>query len=300
MLLSISRIGAFLITLTAALVGASRLAGGAAGFSLTMVGQRQDIVFVDPFRCNYFRVSTSIPLAAQSVRMSPDGQRLALIGREPGAGEALGVYVANWDGTELRQTGYFDVYEYTLAWTEDSRYISYIGTLNEFNAAFAIDTLTDTRELIFSEAEENIYGFEWSHDGRFAAVTKERRPFERIGNRYIHLIDMETGEKRELPEDDLFNNAPRWSPNDTYILYTIPFFANAGIGVADTASETIAQRFVNRLHPRMRTAAAEWMPNGADIFLMLRETDQPHYHFAVQNLRGERHFLPCSMSVHDL
>jgi Tol biopolymer transport system component len=276
-----------------------------AEFSITVLSQDGQILLLNPFRCATTPLPVEIPERVWYARMSPDGQYLALFMSDALGNE--GLYIANWDGSDLRVlSDDIEIIQATLGWSHDSRSVNVISLLTEretssqFPVVYAIDVQTGARRMVYVEREGILLEFEESHDGRFAALLKAHIPPNPSLNlaRFIELLDLQTGERRTLTDVNYIFN-PRWSPNDQQIVYRV-VLSNATIGIADTSPDSVSRRFVSQREPGMATTAVEWLPNGRDVLLMMQVFYQTDIYFAIQDAAGERLFLPCSMTASDL
>jgi Tol biopolymer transport system component/predicted Ser/Thr protein kinase len=181
---------------------------------------------------------TNHPMQAELPRWSPDGKRIAFVGRE--RGEPWKVYVISAEGGSAEQLVASGVSECDPGWSPDGESLVFAecGNNTGTSAVHVLDV--KTRQTSTLPGSDGLFSPRWSPDGRFiAAVTmawSAKSPLK------LMLFDFTTQKWQELLRGHDANYAV-WSRNGKYIYFSdpngtsVPFYR---VRVADQKLERVA------------------------------------------------------------
>jgi TolB protein len=152
---------------------------------------------------------------------SPDGNRIAFVGRSPCCS---GILMADPDGSNLHALSPDQVAipgDWTTggghpAWSPDGRHVAYLAALGGLNQVFVVGV--DGGEPVnVSNSPEDVTGFSWSPDGTRIAYTRMRSAYGT--DSVIVLVDPDGTNSLSLDGPPLLSgDAPIWSPDGKRVL----------------------------------------------------------------------------------
>ncbi len=167
---------------------------------------------------------------------SPDGKKIAFIGRFFGPVYDTEVYIINADGTGLRK-----LTDFVITWPVPSYQ----------SGDWPADGVKALTLYPYSGA---LY---WSPDSKkilTQVVTWEVSDFEHITD--IFVVDVSSGESTNLTNSPkIYDSSPAWSPDSKHIAYS----ADRKIYLMDSNGENV------RMLVDLGTAAPSWLPDGSGI-----------------------------------
>jgi tricorn protease len=227
------------------------------------------------------------PVGEESLpRFSPDGQSLAFVGNYDGNQD---IYVIPVQGGPARRITFHPAAELLCDWTPDGKLIystnAYTG-LSRQNQLFiqGIDEPLGTRIQVPYGTNGTISG-----DGRWLAYTPHSRDY-RTWKRYrggmasdIWLVDLQTGESRQITDWEGTDTFPMWHAGKVYYLSDAGPEHRLNIWVFDT--ETGQRRQVTRfsdndcrwpsMGPGSEGQGEIVLQNGSDLYLVDLKTEKP-------------------------
>lgn len=141
-----------------------------------------------------------------SPAVSPDGQRVAMILNKDGSPN---LYVANIDGSGLKQLTRNRDGDACPAWSPDGRTICYVSRAGGTPALYKIAASGGSPVPLRTTFAPNPTEPDWSPDGKWIAFTAQLRGFT------LFIVRAEGGEAIELvPGED-----PSWAPNSRALMF---------------------------------------------------------------------------------
>jgi len=192
---------------------------------------------------------------------SPDGHRIAFVGREKGT-ENDDIYVSRADGTELfRLTQSPNYDKYSLSWSPDGQYILVAMGLDNANSPDLYFVSSKDGEgvkrLTSSGGQANAT---WSPDGKKIA-------FEKYGGFAILDLDTEIEDYIRLSLGKLRMSDMSWSPNgeqiafSAYPYYPVDEWCKGDIFIAYINTGVI----INITDSKYDEVSPSWLPDGEHI-----------------------------------
>ena len=196
-------------------------------------------------------------------KWSPDGTRLAFVGRDPTAGDAPDsrdeLYVIRVDGTHLVRLTRNKVADDQPSWSPDSKRIVYTSHLPSGTELYTVNAAgRGVRRLTQIDGFDQ--GPAWSPDGSRIAFTYSKFPDERAD---IWTIAPSGGSRERLTQADSGEDGfPVWSPDGTRVLfargtYGDPTTVASGIYVVNADASGL-----RRLTRKADVGELSWFPNG--------------------------------------
>jgi Tol biopolymer transport system component len=148
------------------------------------------------------------PVGLGDPRWSPDGARLGFIGpvrRGRFIDRYSGIYVADADGSNLRQVTSHAYNEYGFAWSPDGRWILYGRANREGIYAIGADGRNNHRLTRDSPTPSGSRALAWAPDGRSIAYETDR-----AGSGHIYLIGADGHNKVQLTSSAAGDSDPSW------------------------------------------------------------------------------------------
>lgn len=144
--------------------------------------------------------------SSMSPAVSPDGRRVAMILSKGGSPD---VYVANRDGSNLRQLTKTREAESSPCWSPDGQTICFVSRARGPAGMFKIAAAGGEMQRIPATGVPNATEPDWSPDGKWIIFTTQMRDF------HICLVKATGGEAQVLtPGED-----PSWAPNSRAVIY---------------------------------------------------------------------------------
>lgn len=236
---------------------------------------------------------------------SPDGQQVVFsrgknVGPIVPGSPAVELYIANIDGTNLRQLTSNGRNNYLPAWSPDGSRIAYISSKAGWNSheVFVINS-DGSGEINLTNNDVQEYGVDWSPDGsKIAFGTKldgdmqiytmnpdgsDQRPLptpaagtalsfspdgskivfatERSGDSDIFIMNADGGNQRALITGESWDYAPAWSPDGNQIAFTSTRDGNPAIfAIPEDGGEPVHLTDRNLI-----ADIASWSPDGQQV-----------------------------------
>jgi TolB protein len=135
------------------------------------------------------------------------GEHLAFAARVPG--QENDIWAINADGTGLRQLTRTPGREYTPLWSPDGRSIAYFVDNNTASSTLHVMRSDGSNDRSFGDAPGN-FGT-WAPDSRHFVWTGP--------DRHLVVVDVQTGERRQISSGPDDEGAGAWSPRGDLIAY---------------------------------------------------------------------------------
>lgn len=243
--------------------------------------------------------------------VSPDGESIAYVVEQTDrtTGKAVGhVWLIDIDGTNQRQLSRSGVTNGSPAWSPDSLSIAYVSRRDgDHPGAIVILPLAGGESRILTRHSAGPSAIAWSPDGKAIAYQVEVDPdnleetprasdaplpvivVDRLDYKLdgrgifnrchtaVHLVDVESGERRRLTDPSINHRVPRWSPDGSAIA--------AIHAVADSPDTSIALINVEtgEVVPQNNVLGSGsnlwWTPNGSNLLYLgdPERTSHPDY-----------------------
>ncbi len=144
------------------------------------------------------------------------GSKIAFIATRSGKKE---VYVADYDGSHVRQLTHDNTISVHPSLSSDGQRIAYTGYQSGYADVYVIDLASGSRNRIVNFPGTNS-GAAFSPDGGRIALT-----ISKDGNPELYTVSAGGGGARRLTHSRGVESGPTWSPNGDEIIYS---FSNAG------------------------------------------------------------------------
>jgi TolB protein len=137
---------------------------------------------------------------------SPDGSKVAMILSKSGM---VDLYVADIDGSHLRQLTKSKEDESSPCWSPDGQWICYAGKINERRALWKVPVVGGASVRIPTSGVSNPSEPDWSPDGKWIVFTAQMGGFE------ICVVPAAGGTAIPLVSGE----DPSWAPNSRTVVY---------------------------------------------------------------------------------
>ncbi len=137
---------------------------------------------------------------------SPDGSKVAMILSKSGM---VDLYVADIDGSHLRQLTKSKEDESSPCWSPDGQWICFAGKINERRALWKVPVAGGAPVRISTSGVSNPSEPDWSPDGKWIVFTAQRGGFE------ICVVPAAGGTATTLVSGE----DPSWGPNSRTVVY---------------------------------------------------------------------------------
>jgi len=173
--------------------------------------------------------------SARGPQLSPDGSRVAWVGRYLGVDE---VFVARSDGTNRTIVSTGAVGNAEIQWSPDGRRVAWtgrVGARSQVFVAMADGTLLENPSRWSGLSNENNFGPRWSPDGRVLSWVRGS-----IGSRVLANAVVAAATAAVVPTPTFDNTDPAWRPTASALSLTAATTAAASgrIRVALTVTNT--------------------------------------------------------------
>lgn len=199
------------------------------------------------------------------------GTRIAFIATRSGKKE---VYVADFDGSNVRQLTHDNTISVHPSLSPDGRRIAYTGYQSGYADVYLIDLASGARNRIVNFPGTNS-GASFSPDGSRLALT-----ISKDGNPELYTVSASGGGARRLTRTRGVESGPTWSPDGGEIIYS---FAESGgpqlyrISSGGGAGQRISTGYGNCTEPN-------WSPDGKKVAFNVRSGGD--FQVAVLELAG--------------
>jgi TolB protein len=199
------------------------------------------------------------------------GTKIAFIATRSGKKE---VYVADFDGSNVRQLTHDNTISVHPSLSPDGRRIAYTGYQSGYADVYVIDLASGSRNRIVSFPGTNS-GASFSPDGSRLALT-----ISKDGNPELYTVSASGGGARRLTRTRGVESGPTWSPDGSEIIYS---FDGAGgpqlyrISSSGGAGQQISTGYGNCTEPN-------WSPDGKKVAFNVRSGGD--FQVAVLDLAG--------------
>jgi TolB protein len=192
---------------------------------------------------------------------SPDGQQIAFESDRDGNAE---IYVMDIGGRQVRRLTDNPGHDGSPAWSPDGRRIAFMSERNN-RAGFDIYSLNaaDGSDLRRHTDDLTNWAPQYSPDGRALAIQT---------NNHVVIIDLESGEKRQLTQGNSNGMAPAWSPDGQRLAFVSTRSGPAEIFTmrpdGTEQAKLVSMATGGVIDPR-------WSPDGAHIAFVLLPASPP-------------------------
>lgn len=153
------------------------------------------------------QVLANYPGSNMTPAVSPDGKKVAMILSRSGNPE---LWVANLDGTELKQLTRTKQTESSPTWSPDSRTICFVSDRSGKNGMYLVSVDGGAPRRLSVVGVGNLTEPDWSPDGKWIAFTRQAGNFE------ICVVPAAGGTAEIL----VTGEDPSWAPNSRNLIYT--------------------------------------------------------------------------------
>jgi TolB protein len=190
---------------------------------------------------------------------SPDGTQIAYLSGT----ERLKTYLINAEGKNpQRLTDGLTDHEYNAEWSPDGRYLAFIGEYRDVRDVY-IAQADGTQPRCMTNGAPPFDSLMWSPDSRFLAL-------ESISpNQDIFILNVETGELRNLTDAPGSDLRPAWSPDGTQIGFMSSrystLFGNTRFDLYLVNADGSNLRRLTNQFPADSAWTVNWSPDGRRI-----------------------------------
>ena len=217
---------------------------------------------------------TAIPLAVPTVSPgTPQGGGIGEIAFASIIDNVAQIFIANSDGTNLRQLTHDQNGACNLDWSPDGRQIVFISPCTArtsqypSSALYVFDMETGTTSKLFSDPAGD---FEpaWSPDGTKIAFTSMRD-----GSMQIYVFNRSDSKISRLtsPGNNVQSRYPAWSPDGTKIAYTVRRFSLLQIWTMNADGSN--QQQLTRPGGSISYYLPSWSPDGTYLLFSVTNSD---------------------------
>lgn len=161
-----------------------------------------------------------------SAAISPDGTRIAMILSKAGSPD---LYVANADGTGLKQLTQTKEDESCPCWSPDGTTICFTSRVNHRAELFTIPSGGGTMKKLRTMGVINVTEPDWSPDGSMIAFTANMGSFQ------ICVLELKTGNTKVLTGGE----DPSWAPNSRTLAFTRRTRAKNVVSLLDVPTKQV-------------------------------------------------------------
>jgi TolB protein len=157
---------------------------------------------------------------------SPDGTKVAMILSKGGSPD---LYVADADGTNLRQLTHTPEDESSPCWSPDGQWICFATKVHERRVLAKVSVNGGETQRIATVGAGSPSEPDWSPDGKYIAFTRQSGNFE------ICIVPAEGGEAVVLVSGE----DPSWSPNSRTLIFNHSVHYRATLSVLDVFTKQV-------------------------------------------------------------
>ncbi len=143
-------------------------------------------------------------LADYSPTWSPDGERLAFVSDRDGG---LNIYIMNADGSEQRRLTQDEATDQSPAWSPQEDRILWESYRDGDMEIYAINVDGTELQNMSNDSYANDHGPAWSPSGERIAYYSNRD-----GGWDIYTLDLQSGQRSNVTQSDMLEQAPHWGP----------------------------------------------------------------------------------------
>lgn len=212
--------------------------------------------------------------------------KIAFVGRAS-KGAVKQVYIADFDGSNLKKVTNGSEPHLSPAWSPDGRYLTYSTFNNREPNIYVYDTLTSkTRQLTRSKGGVTS-GAHWSPNGKLIAFSVSRQ-----GMTDIQVISPEGNSQRMLIKGSSLDVDPKFSPDASKLAFVSGRYGNPHIFVADLKWDSQTQVRVTgdkRLtYAGWYNSTPDWSPDSKKIAFAGYDRDINRYDVFMMNPDGSK------------
>lgn len=162
-----------------------------------------------------------------SAAVSPDGSRIAMILSKGGSPD---LYVANADGSGLRQLTVTKEDESSPCWSPDGRTLCFVSRVSGRAALYIIPVSGGTMQRLRTDGAINTTEPDWSPDGKMIVFTSQMGGFQ------LFTVPASGGEATAMQTS---GEDPSWAPNSRNVLFARRVSGRRVLSVLDVQSKRV-------------------------------------------------------------
>ena len=211
--------------------------------------------------------------------------KIALVGKK-NKGDSKQIFIADFDGSNLKQISSGDMPHVSPAWSPDGRYIAYTSWVGGSPEIYLYDVKTDrTRRLTNYQGLDS--GANWAPNGRVIAFSGSRG-----GNTDLFLIEPSGAKRRLFIQGSGLDVDPKFSPDGNSIAFVSGRYGNPHIFVAQlhwkTDTHPVAISDKRLTYAGWYNSTPDWSPDSDKLVFAGYDKDIDRYDIFMMNPDGTK------------